>query len=140
MTDNCLVLNMGMEKARFKFKEPILVKVVIKNTCDRSISAYTGFDYAISFEITDESGKQLRWLPFIPPPPITKDNFSEIKPYSQLTHKRMIISNDLYDKILPGHYNVSAIYKNINVGDKFDVNAWIGEIKSETISFEVLNQ
>lgn len=138
---NCLKLKIKTKKKIFSTGEPIKITFILENICDRPLIINQRFAYIgpdIYFYLRDESGKDLKWLPPVPLPPIKRNLFRILKSNQQISKETTNLKFSLHSKLLPGTYTIAATYKN-SLGSELDIQAWTGEVNSNPILFEILN-
>jgi len=140
-SDDLLTLSINSGKSVYRAGEPIVFSIVLANKSGRPVTVNRRMEFPrpeLSLQIRDASGKLSQWLPPIPPPPLTKDDFKVMPTDEELTTIVTDIGRYLSVPPVPDVYTVTAIYRNAAGGDEFGVNAWTGKLISNTSRFEVL--
>ncbi len=140
-SEECLSLEIGLDKEVYRSGEPIRVTLALKNMCDTPllINHRLSLWHEIRLHIKDRKGQSLRWLPPPPPAPLTSNDFSPLVPQQQLSWEISNVNQKLYDKLVPGIYMIAATYQNTS-GEELGIHAWTGQLESNLVSFEVVGQ
>lgn len=138
--ETLLTLTINLDKKVYNLNKPIEIKVdgIIENISQTELIINTRFAFPgeVNLKFISDSGKTLRWLPAVPPRPLTRQDFKILGPGEKTNFTLIIYGSDLYDKLNLGPYVAQATYVS-SAGDEFGLNAWKGRIYSNKVSFEI---
>lgn len=139
--ETLLTLTINLDKKVYNLNEPIEIKVdgIIENISQAELIINTRFSFPgpeLNLKLMSDTGKALRWLPPVPPRPLTKHDFKTLGPGEKTDFTLIIYGSDLFDKLDVGTYVAQAKYFNSS-GDEFGFDAWQGRIYSNKVSFEM---
>jgi len=139
--ETLLTLTINLDKKVYNLNEPIEIKVdgIIENISQAELIINTRFSFPgpeLNLKLISDTGKALRWLPPVPPRPLTKHYFKNLGPGEKTDITLIIRGSDLFDKLDVGTYVAQAKYFNSS-GDEFGFDAWQGRIYSNNVSFEM---
>ena len=132
-------LSLSSDKSVYSKGESVKLTVILENLSVHDLTvnkrmAYPGPDLMI--DIMDSMGNKLRWLAPAPPPIVTKEDFTVLKPGQRLVVPISDMEDRLYDKFkVETEYRVKVRYQNTESGAKFNHAAWTGSLLSNTITF-----
>lgn len=133
-------ISLRSEKAHYSSSDRIALIIILENRSFHDITVNTRMAHPgpdLMIDIEDVMGKQLRWLPAAPPPPVTREDFTVLNSGQKLVLPISGVEIGLFDKLQLDHkYQVKARYQNTDDGGKFNCAAWIGTLTSNTILFE----
>jgi hypothetical protein len=138
--DSTLTLTLGLERQIHHLGEPIHVRVVLQNTGRVSVTVNKRLELSrpeLRLDIEDERGQKARWLPPVPPPPLTASDFVDLAAGQSLPATQIEIGRHLSGPLRPGRYTAVATYSNSARGAAFGLRAWTGTVTSQAISFEI---
>jgi hypothetical protein len=138
-------IELKLLKNTYSVGESVEVLLVLKNRSDvpLTVNKRMGFnpgymaegDWEVKFNITFPPGKRLLIDTLINPENLEKEDFTTLPPARELS--KSVILTDYYWMKLPGTYSVTATYHNTEDGSKFGFTAWMGDIISNSVTFNV---
>jgi hypothetical protein len=143
--EKCLEIQLRTIRDSYAKGEPVEVELVLTNrseapcTVNKRMAIYVeqmaDNNWEVKFDITFPPGKRLIRGALIRREGLKKDDFT-VLPAGESLHKTLNLSR--YNWLeLPGTYQIKALYHNSVTGQEFGVEAWTGEINSNSISFQV---
>jgi hypothetical protein len=137
--EDTLTLTVGPERQVYHLGGPILITVGLQNTGRMPVTVNKRLELSrpeLQLQIEDEQGQKARWLPPVPPPPLTASDFVDLAAGQSLTAP-IEIGRHLSSPLRPGRYTAMATYSNSDRGAAFGLRAWTGTVTSHAISFEI---
>ena len=138
--EELLTMELRLVSSKVTQGDPLKVKILFHNNSKRTIAlneeVYTWREATLDFDINTPSGRSLPKL-YLPPRRSVpqKDDFRTVKPGE--TREWEIEVTYWYQIKEDGTHTMTAIYSNENDGSAFGLNAWIGKVNSNVVSFEV---
>ncbi|TAK07104.1 MAG: hypothetical protein EPO39_07285 [Candidatus Manganitrophaceae bacterium] len=141
-----ITLEIVPTKERFLTKDRLFhIKVLFKNRSPHVLWVNRAYDYSpslseLTFDTVSPSGKRMPQAFHFEPrrPDLNKGDFIKIR--SGQTYEALEDIKWVYLSAKEtGTYKITATYKNNHTGKEFGVDAWVGEIKSNTVTFEVVS-
>lgn len=123
--------------------EPLKTKIVFRNNAKTQIALneeiYTWREAMLDFDLSTPSGhkSEKSYLPARRPVP-HKDDFKILGPGETVGWE--IEVTFWYEIREPGKYSMTAVYSNTNDGAAFGLKAYVGKVRSNAVSFEVIKK
>jgi hypothetical protein len=135
-----LQLEVTTNKDAYLKGEDIFVRVYLFNFSSRSIIVNSRFAIdgvgsvgELSFQVIGPSSRPLLFATRVNVGILLADHFSLVGPWHCVGKQFKLRSYYKVNK--PGQYKLSATYSNKGPDEQLNVNAWVGNLQSETITF-----
>ena len=137
-----LNFSISVEKSDYSDSESVPCKLTITNKSSQSLYVnkrflinYPQMQHDVYFEITDENGKKAPIGMLVNAGKPNGEDFVELDPDASVS-KQIDLARDF--KLVPGSYNVKAIYENHTVPPQMDDSkVWKGKIESDTLIIKI---
>jgi hypothetical protein len=138
--DNALKLTISAERPTYRVGAPIRLAVILENTAPRPVTVNRRLELSrpeLTLDIEDSARNKARWLPAVPPPPLTARDFVLLTEGQRIATTTTDLGRHLSTPLRPGRYTATATYSNTERGTPFGLRAWTGTVASNQISFEI---
>lgn len=140
VSEGALKLLISTDKSVHQSGESITVVITLMNPSTTPVTVNKRLRVqqpGLYVEIHDDLGNLVRWLPPPPPPPLRKDDFVVMGAGQEITAQTVQLERHLTNELETGRYSIRATYRNDDAGTRFGLQAWTGEVVSNTATFVV---
>jgi hypothetical protein len=138
--DNALKLTISVDRPSYRVGAPVQLAVILENTTPRPVTVNRRLEVSrpeLMLQIEDAARNKARWLPPVPPPPLTAQDFVLLTEGRRIATTTADLGRHLSTPLRPGRYTATATYSNTDRGTSFGLQAWTGTVASNQISFEI---